>query len=327
MPMKVMMIVMDEQRVILDWLYESIGRSFDSFSIFRLSSDEQKNLGAFFKRNNPLKYDRVVIFSRLKRLASQHRLLRIIPGVVFLEHDACQNYMVDSPNYGAYTRFYRHIPGCRVISSGLQVTENLRKEGVDAEFVSKGFDDKFIENRHSVRDIPAAFIGSVKHGAYRKRSEMLAEIAHQTPLRIERTESGEAYVAMLNRIRVFVSADSGMKEYMIKNFEALAAGCILLTEDQGKSENEALGFCDMENVMLYRTASEAVEKIAIIESDPGLGRRIAKAGEALASERFGFSTIGPKIAEVISKPLPQQSGLNVVDRMYIRLFHPWILVS
>ena len=110
----------------------------------------------------------------------------MIPGLVFLEHDACQNYMTESSNHGAYTNFYRHIPNCRVISSGRQVTTRLQEDGIDAEFVSKGFDDKFIKNRHGIRDIPAAFIGSIKHEAYRKRSEMLAETL--------KTQIGRAHV-------------------------------------------------------------------------------------------------------------------------------------
>lgn len=325
LPMKVMMIVMDEQRVILDSLYEAISSSFDTCTTLRLDSDAQRNLSACFRQHNPLAYERVVIFSRLKRLEPQTRLLRLIPNLIFLEHDACQNYMTESQNHGAYSRFYKAVPGCRVISSGFQVSEGLRRDGIDAHFVAKGFDGRLIKNRHGQRDIAAAFVGSIKHAVYRKRKQMLEDISHRAPLRVERTNSGEEYVAMLNRIRVFVSADSGMQEYMIKNFEAMAAGCILLAEDQGKRENEALGFRDMENVMLYRTADEAVKKLRMINEDPELGNCIARAGEVLAWEKFTFAKIGPQIAESIAKPLQPRGKQGTLDRWYAMLFQRWLL--
>ena len=67
---------------------------------------------------------------------------------------------------------------------------------------------------------------------------------------------------MLNRIRFFVSADIGMGEYMIKNFEAMACGCVLLAYDQGELENEALGFIDMHNIVLYRRLDELRDKLS-----------------------------------------------------------------
>ena len=327
LPLKVMMIVMDEQRVILDSLYKAISDSFDTCTILRLDSEEQRNLSNCFKKHNPVAYDRVVIFSRLKRLEPQTRLLRLIPNLVFLEHDACQNYMEESHNKGAYTRFYKAIPGCRVISSGYQVSQALRRDGVDADFVAKGFDERLIKNCHAPRDISAAFIGSIKHTVYQKRKRMLEDISNRILLRIERTNSGADYATLLNRIRVFVNADSGMHEYMIKNFEAMAAGCILLTEDQGEEENEILGFRDMENVMLYRTANEAVNKLTIISENHELGDRIAKAGEVLAWEKFTFAKIGPQVAESIAKPLRPRGNLGTLDRWYARLFHHGLLVG
>ena len=324
--MKVMMIVMQERRAILDRLYESIADSFEHFDLYRLTTSEQKNLVQFFKRHNPLDYDRVVISSRLKRLVPQARLLKLIPGLVFFEYDAWQNYMPESAYFGAYTRFYRDIEGCRVVSSGYQVTKVLKADGIDAVFVPKGFDDCAILNRDVVRDIPAAFIGSLTHADYRRRADMLNAIAALVPLRTERTDSGEEYVKMLNRIKVFVNADSGMQEYMLKNFEALGAGCILLTENQGHEENEALGFEDMKNVLLYSSVEEAIEKLGLVERDPVFASRIAMEGEALARNSYGFSLLGKRIAEAICLPIHEkQAHLNLLDRIYAFIFCRWLV--
>lgn len=323
--MRVMLLVMDERRAILDWLYESIANALPECRIFRLTSEQQENLARFFKDNDPADYDRVVIFSRLKRLIGQERLLRLVSGLVFFEYDVWQNYMPECDYHGRYSRFYLGVPGCRVISSGHQVAERLRSEGIDARFVPKGFDDRAITDTGGERDIFAAFLGSTKNEFYARRRAMLGAIGDAFPLLVTRTESGDDYVATLNRIRVFVNADSGMSEYMLKNFEALAAGCVLLTEDQGARENEVIGFRDMENVVFYRSAAEAVEKLRMLETSPELCARLSEEGKRFVRERFAFSRIGPLVAREIVAPMPAPRRPGLFDYLVARIRYRWML--
>lgn len=321
--MKVLMTVMGERRAILDNLYKAIEPHFDEFTLLKLSTDQQTKLSRSLM-NLPLgNYDRIVISSRLKRLIPQSRFLRQFPYLIFFDYDNCQNYMKSSPYYGSYVKFYKKLPGCRVISSGFQVTRALEDDGINAEFVPKGFDDQTIRNFQTQRTVRAGFLGSTKHKMYADRVEMLEQISKLTNLVIRRTSSGEDYVNALNDIRFFVNADSGMNEYMLKNFEALAAGCILVTEDQGATENEIIGFKDMENVILYHTAEEAVNKMAIVESNPELLVKIAMGGHKLAHDQYKFSTLGTKIAAAIAKPLEDRRKFNSsIDKWYARLFYP-----
>ncbi len=61
--MKVMLLVMDEQRVILDRLYDIVQQNCDECFIYRLSKQQQLNLGAFLASVDYQTFDRVVIFS------------------------------------------------------------------------------------------------------------------------------------------------------------------------------------------------------------------------------------------------------------------------
>ncbi len=323
--MRTLLLVMDERRAILDWLYESIANNLPECRILRLSNAQQENLARFFRDHDPSGYDRVVIFSRLKRLKGQERALRLIDGLIFLEYDVWQNYMPESKYFGQHSQFYRAIPGCRVISSGHRISGLLRAEGIDGRFVPKGFDDRAIIDTGSERDVFAAFLGSTKNQFYAARRRMLEAIGREFPVLVTRTESGEAYVEMLNRIRVFVSADSGMSEYMLKNFEAMGAGCVLLAEDQGAEENEVLGFRDMENVVLYRTATEAVERLKMLEASPDVCNRIAEAGKQLARERFAFSRIGGLVAQEIVRPMHPIGQPALLDRVVASIKYPWML--
>ena len=310
--MRVLLLVMAEQRVILDGLYQAIQNFCDFCEIVKLSSSEQSSLHKVFKKYNPLDYDRVVIFSRLKKLSGQECFLRYIPGLVFIEHDACQNYMPSSKYFGRYIDFYKKLPSVKLLVSSYSVAEEFCKEGLDAVFVPKGYDESLLRNTHSHRDIEMAFVGSTKSKVYLERANFLGMLKKRVDLEVVRTESGFEYLEMLNRIKVFVSADIGMNEYMIKNFEAMACGCVLLAYKQGKEE-DALGFRDGENIVLYTDVSDAELKLNILLENPRLAADISKAGQKFVEENYTFTKIGERLAKAICgevRSVPKMSALR-----------------
>jgi len=115
-----------------------------------------------------------------------------------------------------------------------------------------------------------------------------------------------AIVAFLARF--FVSADVGMGEYMIKNFEAMACGCVLLAFDQGEEENRALGFLDMNNVVLYRDLDDVRDKLRQLRTSPAQAETIARNGQALAEERYTFQALGAAIVAAMQTPLRPHPG-------------------
>jgi glycosyltransferase involved in cell wall biosynthesis len=299
---KVLFLVQAEQRAILDRLYEGIAQHCDC-DIRWLDGRQQANLRRYFHQHVQVeRYERILFFLRFKQEIRQVSFIRSVPNLVILEHDAYQNY-IPCKYTGKFSAHYRRLPWARVISSGYQVVQRLKAEGVDAVFVPKGYDQALLQNLQLERDIELAFIGSTKSGAYSARKALLDELGRQENLLITRTRSGDEYLKTLNRIRFFVSADVGMGEYMIKNFEAMACGCVLLAYDQGEAENRALGFVDMENLLLYRSVDELLEKLARLRADPALAARIAANGQALATERYSFARLGEDIVEALRAPL------------------------
>jgi glycosyltransferase involved in cell wall biosynthesis len=300
--LNVLFLVQAEQRAILDRLYDGIAQACDSCDVRWLSSEEQANLQRYFREHVEVaKYDRILFFLRFKKEMRQWRFIRTLPNVVILEHDAYQNY-IPCKYTGKFSAHYRRMPWVRVISSGALVSQRLRKEGFDACFVPKGYDQALLKCTERERDIELAFVGSTKSVAYSGRKALLDELGQHEKLLVTKTKSGEEYCETLNRIRFFVSADVGMGEYMIKNFEAMACGCVLLAYDHGELENAALGFVDMENLVLYRTVAQLREKLALLRADPELALRIAQAGRRLAEEQYSFDRIGGKIVDAM-RPL------------------------
>ncbi|MGF6593544.1 glycosyltransferase family protein [Pseudomonas sp. 2835] len=316
--MKVLFLVQKEQRAILDRLYDGVAAHSDC-DLRWLSSDEQRNLRSYFRREVDVdKYDRIVFFLRFKQEIRQVGFIRTVPNLVILEHDAYQNY-IPCKYTGKFSAHYRQLPWARVISSGYMVSERLRQEGFDAEFVPKGYDQQLLADQGRERDIELAFVGSTNSVAYSGRKALLDELAQVENLLVTRTKSGEEYCDTLNRIRFFVSADVGMGEYMIKNFEAMACGCVLLAFDQGEAENRALGLKDMHNVVLYDSIAQLQEKLKVLRADPELVERIGNNGRDLAVSQFSFAQVGRSIVEKMQPPLRPRPALTGWQRLRLRL--------
>lgn len=239
--MKVLFLVQKEQRAILDRLYDGIAAHCECDTRW-LSSEEQADLRGYFRKHVDVsRYDRILFFLRFKKEMRQVRFIRSVPNLVILEHDAYQNY-IPCKYTGKFSAHYRRLPWARVISSGHTVSERLRQEGFDAVFVPKGYDQTLLHDLGLARDIELGFVGSTGSVAYSGRKALLDELGGVENLLVTKTKSGEEYLRTLNRIRFFVSADVGMGEYMIKNFEAMACGCVLLALRPGRAGKRGLGF-------------------------------------------------------------------------------------
>ena len=183
----------------------------------------------------------------------------------------------------------------------------------------KGYDEQLLTDQGRERDIDLAFVGSTNSVAYSGRKALLDELGRVENLVVTRTKSGEDYCNTLNRIRFFVSADVGMGEYMIKNFEAMACGCVLLAFDQGEEENRALGLQDMHNVVFYDSIPTLQEKLRSLRADPALAQRIAENGRHLAVSRFSFGEVGRSIVDHMRPALRPHPPLSAWQRLRLKL--------
>ncbi len=303
--MRTLLLVQAKQRIILDRFYDSIVRNSKDCELRRLSSEQQDDLRRYFADVDANSYDRIILFLRFKKEIRQRRFLRTLPNLVILEHDAYQNY-AHGKYHGEFSRHYRALPWSRIICSGYVLAERLRDEGFDAVFVGKGYDQQLLANLKQPRDIELGFLGSIESKIYSRRKELLEQLASRENLLIKRTQSGEEYAQMLNRIRYFISADVGMGEYMIKNFEAMACGCVVLAWNQGAAENAGLGLRDMENIVLYESLDELQQKLGQLRASPELSDNIAAAGQALVEQHYSWEKLGARVVEVLQPPLRQK---------------------
>jgi len=224
----------------LSCVHERLGQLVE-LDLRILGKDAQRGLRRYLRGLDLGRYDRVLLDLHFKNIRRQTAFLRQIPGLLIYEEDACQNYLAASRWRGHFSRFYRALPNARIVVTGASVAERLRGEGFNVHFLAKGYDPRTIYCEGRARDIELGFVGRTASAAYGGRKELLERLAAQEPLQLLRTAPGQPYREMLNRIRYFVSADVGLGEYMAKNFEAMACGCVLLAWRQGSEEAAKIG--------------------------------------------------------------------------------------
>lgn len=298
-------------------LWEGLARSA-GVEFHRVSREEQKDLRRLLRRFDLARYDRVVLDLMFRYVSKRPDLLSEVRGLVLYEEDACQNFIAHSQWCGKFTRFYQKLPNARIVCTGHHVAVRLRESGIDAHFVPKGFDSSSLSCLDLNRDIEYGFIGRLGSSVYQERREILERAAADIGLQMLRTAPGAEYCQTLNRIRVFVSADVGLGEYMAKNFEAMSCGCLLLAYRQGAGEEEALGLRDGENVLLYGSHDELREKAAWIGANAQAAQEIASRGMACANECFDYGALSGRLFSVMSADMPAVAPRTFVQRALLR---------
>lgn len=291
-------------------LWEGL-RQFAEVDVHYIPKDEQRHLKKVLGRFDLASYDRIVLDLLFRHVSRHAGLLRNIAGLVLYEEDACQEFIRNSRWHRKFSAFYRKVPHARVIFTGHHVTEQFKAMGVDACFLPKGYDSSRLYDTHQARDIELGFIGRLASDAYHERREFLERAAREFGVQILRTQPGDDYRNTLNRIKIFVSADIGLGEYMAKNFEAMACGCLLLAYRQGQGEEEALGLANRENVILYDSFEDFSRMVSSITSVAI--EKIAGAGKDHVTRKFSYASQAEdafKILQSLSKQPSQKSHLG-----------------
>lgn len=318
--MRVLVLTAEARVPDLSAVYQSLPRYLD-IDLHVLDKAQQRQLRRYLAGLDLQAYQRILLDLPFKHMVAQATLLARLPGLLIYEEDACQNYLATSRWRGAFSRFYRQLPAARLVVTGASVAERLRSEGFDAMFMAKGYDPHLLFNEQQVRDIELGFIGRTASRDYARRKALLDSLAALEPLQLLRTEPGADYRHMLNRIRYFVSADVGLGEYMAKNFEAMACGCVLLAWRQG-GEEEAIGLKHDEHLLLYSSLDELREHLARLRREPQLAERLARAGQAFVASQLSHEQLAVRLAAVLQGPWP---SLPVAARWqrFCSLFKSW----
>jgi glycosyltransferase involved in cell wall biosynthesis len=300
--MKLAIVTHTPRPICIDGLFDAL-RDKAELSVFKAGKDDCKKLHSFLKDLNLSAFDKVVLDLPFKYLRKQAALICTLPDVCIYEEDATQNFIPESKWAGSFTKFYRAIPHAKIINTGAQVSARFRALGVDSFFIAKGFDPGMLWNTNEARTVSLGFIGTLGSTVYQQRKVAIEYMQAHAGLEIFRTQGPEEYRARLNSIDVFFSADIGLGEYMAKNFEAMACGCILLAYRQGSGEEEALGLVDGVNCLLYNNVSEAKARLAFLhQQEAGFVEKMRVASLKHAQLHFSRAHMAEAFWQVILRP-------------------------
>lgn len=312
--MKTLIVSTDGKLMVTRPLWQAARQFFD---FDHVEVTREHGLEAYFNEADFSGYDRVIADTNLRRLGRRYQCLKRAPGLVVFDHDVCQNNVPSSEWYHRYPAVLRDLGEVRIIVSGATLAAQLRDEGIDACYLPKGYDDTIISTLNIERSHDAAFVGRVKNKVYKQRKKFLLRQEKLGRLELLRAEPGDAYNRLLNEIRIFVSADIGFGEYMIKNFEAMAAGCVLLAWRQPDLEQQSLGFVDGENVVLYDSEAELLEKLAWLKANPEVAASIAVKGQSLVSGKHTWTERAKAMPALLAPAIQTAPPTNWVDRLRI----------
>ena len=298
--MKVLLIFKADTPIPLEPMWAALGRHCELERVAFTDKDLEDYASAL-GRLDFRGYDRVLLDQNLRRIGAQYPALRTVPNLVFLDHDACQHFLPDSRWHRKYDVVFRDIGHLRVLVPNRTCELAFRAAGLDAAYLPKCYNPEHISCLGQPRDIEFGHIGRVKNRIYAQRRKLLARARHSCEVQMLRTEDGDfaGYNLLLNRIRFFISADIGYNEYMFKNFEAMAAGCVLVAKRQPAIEQEALGFVDMENLVLYDDDGELTAKMLLLRKEPQRADEIAERGRRLVKSRHTMTQRGEELFRLL----------------------------
>jgi hypothetical protein len=291
-------------------LFDGIAQHFDT-TLIKLSKLQIRDFANTVNDLGCGDYDRVVFDVPLRRIGRHYKVLRKIPGLILYEEDAWQEFSKHSKYYNKFIRIYQSIGPCRLVLTGYNIGERIRATGLDVAIVPKAYDENHLHNLGVERDIEFGFVGRIKNRIYRDRRPFLESLVAEYGLQMLRTDPGDEYLQTLNRIKIFVSADLGFLEYMAKNFEAMACGCMLFANRQGGVEEDRLGFRHMENVVLYNDPDDACSLLAMLKEHPALVKEIASKGEELVRE---CHTLGARVLPFVEAIKAEIKPVKILHR-------------
>lgn len=266
-------------------------------------------------------YDKIVFASGVRRAGSQVLELSRLPEVFVYDLDLQQDYMKDSSYYGLFPAILRTLQSTRLIVTSLASQQHFSGHGFAASFLPKAYDHRLLWDQQRPRDIEFGFVGRTNHKIYRQRRALLSRLSEFFPIQMLRTEDAsegsDEYNALLNRIRFFISADAGFREFHIKNFEAMAAGCVLCALRTSQEEADILGFRDMENVVLYDSADELKAKMQGLRKDRERIAAIAEAGCELVRQRHSWVSRKDEMLNILQAGVAPSGRPNLRERMQL----------
>jgi len=153
-----------------------------------------------------------------------------------------------------------------------------------------GVDTGFFADRMATRDGDVLFVGNTKrHDHYPDRSHMVGVMSRVFGERFHfgRGINMIAYADLLNKYKVFVSAGDVSGAFLMKNLEAMACGCLLISQHSPCFEK--LGFVHGEHLLLWDSFRDLVDLTKHYLGDHEARKKIARKGREFVASNHTWN--------------------------------------
>lgn len=150
------------------------------------------------------------------------------------------------------------------------------------------------------RDIDCCFMGAKPERVYGGGRKRLVSILKELPGNNWTTGVFfEDYVEKLNRSKIFVTNNSTLRYWSKKVLEAMACGCLLLTD--WYEDYEIFGFVDKEHLVVYGDLFRLRQLIPYYLNNREGMESIAAAGQRYTQSHFNTEVMIEKLIEIIER--------------------------
>lgn len=265
-------------------------------------------------------FDRVVIHLPFELLVKQSAYIRCIPNLVLLQTDLSMAVVENASNLDKFSRLLKIMPWVRVLTNAGEGQAFLASLGVDQARVPLGFNAAWYRDSDEAAIYSAGIFADLDNPDIKARRHMLFDIKTQNRLQFHDEVQGKILAQQLKQMDIVICNDMGCGQYRHLNFKTQACGVALMTWDRGDQENQAVGFVDMVNVMLYKDAKSAQAKLNFLKRHPEQLASIKEAGKTMAIECHSNRALADKLVDFLRKPLKPFTGDDVEDAMRFRFF-------
>lgn len=271
-------------------------------------------------------YDAVIFFVRFRELMERPSLpWDGYPGLkVLLDQDSFMDFCGwhgRSPYEGRWTETFRDLGFDLLICTGQRSAEHFTDRGLAAEVLHKAYDERYFhplsEDRSGICHYGSPYAARMKMlKAVRKAGIIVDDVrapytqlngmlnAHQSVLICNMTSVipfGRNGARIEYRIPGSILRVQPAPEPMIKNFEAMGAGCCVFTDPS--PDDAQLGFVDGETCITYFGFNDLVDRLRYYEARPDAVAAIGQRGAELVRNRHTWTNRGVELREVLGHAL------------------------
>lgn len=271
-------------------------------------------------------YDAVVFFVRFRELMERTSLpWSGYSGLkVLLDQDSFMDFCGwhgRSPYEGKWTETFTRLGFDLLICTGQRSAEHFRERGIHTEILYKGYDERYFHPLEQTRK------GICHYGSpYAARLTMLKAVRragitvedvcapymtlngilneYQFVLICNMTSTvpfGRLGASIEHRIPGSILRIQPAPEPMIKNFEAMGAGCCVFSDPS--PDDAELGFIDGKNCVIYNGFDDLINRIHHFTNNLAAAATIGEHAAALVRGRHTWTHRGIALREIVARAI------------------------